>query len=243
MKIKILYLYYDLMNLYGESGNIRVLMRHLSDQGIEVYVDKKSICDDLNFDGYDFIYCGSGTESKQKVALSHLMKYREQFRKVVEGEKVILFTGNSFEMLGKSIISGSGNRYKCLNINDFETEQTTFNRITGDVVANFLEIKSPIVGFINKCSEVKGIKNSLFSILMGPGNNKNENLEGIRYKNMFGTHITGPILVKNPEFLKYIIKLICRDIKNFEYKELNYDNEDMAYRNTLKQLDKRMKIK
>lgn len=243
MKIKILYLYYDLMNLYGESGNIRVLMRHLNDQGIEVSIDKKSICDDLAFDDYDFIYCGSGTESKQKIALNHLMKYKDKFRKVVESEKVILFTGNSFEMLGRYIISGSGNKYECLNINAFEVQQTTFNRITGDVFAKFFKIESPVVGFINKCSEIKGIKNSLFSILIGPGNNKNESLEGFRYKNTFGTHITGPILVKNPEFLKYIIKLICMDMKNFDYKELNYYNEEMAYNNTLKQLDNRMKIK
>ena len=67
--MKILYLYHDLMNLYGESGNIRALERHLTDQGETVTVDRKTLGDELSFDGYDFLYMGAGTERSQKAAL------------------------------------------------------------------------------------------------------------------------------------------------------------------------------
>ena len=56
--MKILHLYYDLMNLYGEYGNVVVLAKHLEDQGEEVIVDKKTIGDQIDFTQYDFIYCG-----------------------------------------------------------------------------------------------------------------------------------------------------------------------------------------
>ena len=41
MECKLPYLYDDLMNLYGENGNIRVLTRHLQDQGFSVTVDRR----------------------------------------------------------------------------------------------------------------------------------------------------------------------------------------------------------
>lgn len=66
--MKILHLYYDLMNLYGEYGNVVVLVKHLEDQGEEVIVDKKTIGDQIDFTQYDFIYCGSGTEKIKRLS-------------------------------------------------------------------------------------------------------------------------------------------------------------------------------
>lgn len=241
MKIKILYLYYDLMNLYGESGNVRVLERHLKDQGLDVIVECKSLEDTIDFLQYDFIYCGSGTESKQKIALSHMNKYKEQFVKAVDEGKVVLFTGTAFEMLGKSIISGAGNKYEGIGIFNFISKQSSFKRTTGDVIASFNEIKSPIVGFINKCSEISDVKDPLFSLKLGVGNDNKSNKEGSRYKNLFATYITGPILVKNPDFLEYLICLICEKINGFKYKKLNYDYEAKAYQLTLSELNARIK--
>ena len=45
MTIRILHMYYDLMNLYGDYGNIKILEHHLKDVGIEVQVDRKTIGD------------------------------------------------------------------------------------------------------------------------------------------------------------------------------------------------------
>ena len=56
MEYKILHLYHDLMNLYGESGNVRALARHLSDQGFQVVVDRKSVGDEIDFSQYGFVY-------------------------------------------------------------------------------------------------------------------------------------------------------------------------------------------
>lgn len=63
MEITIGHLYYDLMNLYGEIGNIKVLTYHLKNQGIKVNIKNLSIDDDINFDELDLIYIGSGTNN------------------------------------------------------------------------------------------------------------------------------------------------------------------------------------
>ena len=67
--MKLLHLYYDLMNLYGEYGNVVVLKKHLEDQGFDVSVDKKTINEEINFEEYDFVYCGSGTEKNELFVL------------------------------------------------------------------------------------------------------------------------------------------------------------------------------
>ena len=47
--MKILHLYYDLMNLYGEYANVSALERYLRQQDIEAVTDKKSLYDDIDF--------------------------------------------------------------------------------------------------------------------------------------------------------------------------------------------------
>lgn len=240
MEVKILYLYYDLMNLYGENGNIRVLERHLREQGLEVTVEKKSVGDDIDFSQYAFIYAGSGTERNQKIALSHLCRYKEQIKAAAESGTVLLFTGNAFEMLGKSITAGNGVVYDGIGISDFTTVEHSDTRYTGDVIATFDPLDTPLVGFINKCSEIVDVPQTLFQVVMGFGNSANDKNEGWHYKNIFGTHLIGPILVKNPHFMTYIIKLIGSSIENFEYKPLPYPYEESAYQVTLSALQKRL---
>ncbi len=239
MEIRILHLYYDLMNLYGENGNIRALKKHLCDQGFDVKIDKLSLYDEIDFSNYDVFYSGSGTESNQKYALSHLRKYSDGIRELINAGKIFLFTGNSFEILGQKITVDNLDTYKGLGIFDFNVEEDLKNRITGDVIANFDEIDKPLVGYINKCSRIYEIDKPLFKLNLGPGNEKNCGYEGIRVDNFFGTHITGPILLKNPGFMKYFVNLICSSINSeFQYKPINYIYEEKAYNVTYSELSK-----
>ena len=76
MEITIGHLYYDLMNLYGEIGNIKVLTYHLKNQGIKVNIKNLSIDDNINFDELDLIYIGSGTNNNQLLVLNDILKYK-----------------------------------------------------------------------------------------------------------------------------------------------------------------------
>ena len=134
--MKILHLFYDLMNLYGEYGNISVLEAYLKEQGIALTVDRKSIDDEINFDEYDFIYCGSGTEKNQLIALDYLKAHVDGFRKYINDDfKYALFTGNSLELLGNKLIQTDGKEIEMLGIIDFDTVATP-DRITGDSIVH-----------------------------------------------------------------------------------------------------------
>ncbi len=236
MKITILHLYCDLLNLYGEIGNIKVLSKHLLDQGIEILVDNKTVGDNIDFSKYDFIYMGSGTEKNQIVALNDIIRYKNELKASIENNAVILATGNSYEIFGQYILDAQQNKNEALNIFNYYAKRDT-DRITSDIIycADFLEHK--IIGFINKMSRIYDIEHHLFNVEFGIGDNEQKDFEGIRYKNFFGTSVIGPILVRNPHLLTYLIKLLCTNKDSgFNYSEVNYKYEQKAYETTLHEL-------
>lgn len=233
MNIKILHIYDDLMNLYGEYANISVLERYLTDLGHSVTVDKLSLYEDRDISGYDFYYMGSGTETKQKLALSQLMKYRDALKAAADEGRVLLFTGNSFELLGASVTDGDDKVYDGLHLADFTTTEGK-RRIVGDALAQ--DGDELLVGFINKCSKTSGIETPLFTMKMGFGNEKDRSAEGFRMKNCFGTHLTGPILVKNPAMLRKIATLLVGEPSD----SVRYESMERAYRTTVEALKQRL---
>ncbi|MBE6793749.1 MAG: glutamine amidotransferase [Ruminococcaceae bacterium] len=211
MEIKILHLYSDFMNLYGEYGNVRLLTKSLEDKGCAVLTEHKTITDsEIDFENYDFIYCGAGTESKRTFALNHLKRFKDSLKSAFDSGKVMLFTGNSWEMLGKSIESAEGKTIDGLNLFDFTVKEQSSRRLTGDIKAKAEFLDNELIGFINKCSEVSGVDSPLFTLTMKPESFAFET-EGIHCKNFFGTQIVGPVLVKNPAFCNYIAELIIEN--------------------------------
>ena len=233
MKIKILHIFDDLMNLYGEYANVEVLKKYLTDLGYEVQSDTLHLYEERDISGYDFYYMGAGTERKQKLALSQLTKYRETLQKVCNEHKVLLFTGNSFELLGDRIIDADGKEYEGLHIGSFVSTQGK-KRITGDALAEFNG--SLLVGFINKCSRTTGVENPLFKLTMGYGNETDRGEEGFRKNRCFGTQMTGPLLVKNPVMLKAIAELLVGEIS----AEVPYEYMQRSYETTVNALKKRL---
>lgn len=230
--IRLLHLYPNLMNLYGDYANIAVLKSHLEDQELIVRIDNKDIGSNIDFSKYDFIYMGSGTESSRDIALTDLLRYKDDLKQCIENGKTILFTGNAMELLGNSIGNKQG-----LGIVDFDVETTT-SRYTGDVIMESKQL-GEIVGFINKSTLIKGGEDSkLFDYFFMDNNLKDNDYEGYRINNTYGTHIIGPVLVKNPKFMKTIIESILPE--DFEYKEIEYTFEEDSYLTTLAALKERM---
>ena len=136
--MKILHLYPDLMNLYGEYGNVLCIKKHLEDQGLKVSIKKAPLNSKFKFEDYDFIYCGSGLESNLKVALKDLMKHKESLQIAIKMNKFMLFTGNAMELLGEHIDNEQALDIAPINSN------TTSKRFTGDVVVYNKEFKEVV---------------------------------------------------------------------------------------------------
>ena len=156
---------------------------------------------------------------------------------------VVLFTGNAMELLGGSI-PGEDGRLPALGFAGFLTEGED-RRDPGDVIAHTALWDSPVVGFMNKCSRTfmadDGDDTPLFDRLsLGMGNQREKGPEGYVKGNVFATHLTGPVLVKNPDFVDFLIRRLY-EVKGWELPEalpvLPYERE--AYEVTLKELTAR----
>ncbi len=245
MELKILHLYYDLLNLYGEYGNISILANRLKDQEIKVIVDKKTVGDSYNLNDYDFIYCGSGTERNLFVALEDLKKHREELIDYIFSNKYGLFTGTSVEMLGKRLYKvddGLENdlaetldifNYKCERLNE---------RKTGDIIYSSKIFTNKVVGFINNQCNLHSEEEPLFTVGFGISNNPNEKAEGSCKNNFFATYVIGPLFVRNPEVLNYFVNgIIKQKDSSFNLKTIKYENEEAGYELVLKELSSQIK--
>ncbi len=236
MRINILHLYYDLMNLYGGYANVLLLSKHLRDQGFEVNVDKKTLGEVINFNNYDFIFIGEGTERNRDLILRDLVRYKDDLVKFIDENKLLLMTGITYEILGKAIDND-----EALGLFDFRTISTK-NRITSDVILTCDFLSKKTVGFINTSSKVTDNKHPLFKIVKISGESE-EKIdfvnEGFHYKNVFGTFITGPILVRNPHILKYFVDVLGKQkMSDFKYKEISYKDEEDSYNLAISELEK-----
>ena len=229
MNIRIAHLYYDLMNLYGENGNAIALVQFLKNQDINVTYDKLSIDDKIDFNAYDVFIIGSGTESNIIRCLQNLRMYKDDIKEAIESDKFFLCTGNSFEMFGKTIVDITGNLFSGLNIFDFTSVQT-IDRLVEEVLFKCSLINKNIIGFQNQGSKVEDYEFNLFEVIRGIGCHKDSKSEGIHYKNFFGSYVIGPLLVRNPEFLKYFgTQIIKSKDDNYEFKNFHLGLDEKAY--------------
>ena len=224
MTINIMHLYYDLLNLYGESGNIKILKKYFEKQNIKVNIHFVTIGDNINLKNIDIIYIGNGTENNQLLALSHLKKYKKEIKEYIENNKILISTGNSIEMFGSKI-----DKTEALNIFDYTTINDNF-RVVDEVLLESVLLKDKIIGFQNQEKTLKINDNHLFKVIKGTGDYPKSNYEGYKYKNFYGTHLIGPLLVRNPKLLEYICNnLIKEKNKNFKIKKGNENFENKAY--------------
>lgn len=227
--IKIAHLYYDLLNLYGENGNIRFLKRVLNDQGLDVKISKFSIGDKIDFEAFDFYYIGCGSDESLLIALEDIKKYKDDIKKCIDDNKFFLATGNSIELFGTVIFGedydnpGALIPYEGLGIFDYHSPIEK-ERIVGEQYYETNLIPEKIVGFQNRSHSLEGCNDNLFNVISGCGySSTNSSHEGVHKNNFYGTYLFGPLLVRNPYFTDYLVQELCKQNK-IKYKKPDYEN-------------------
>ncbi len=228
--INVLHLYYDLLNLYGENANTRCIKHSLLLNNIKVNIDLKSLNDNVDINKYDLIYISMGSEDNLLLALNDIKKYKKDLKKYIENNKFLLLTGNSMDLFGKYIETDE-KKIEALDIFDYTTKfinSSTFDnastdRIVGQIYADTNLIKEKIIGFQNRCDLNYNIKTPLFELEEKYSNDLTNKEEGFNYKNVYATHIIGPLLIRNPYFTDYLLKKLCKT-KNIDYKVSDKDS-------------------
>jgi len=209
MKIEILYP--EICNLYGDSANAMYLEKSLPKAKFynTNINDKPKFIDKSN--GIDMVYIGCTTEDFQKLMVEKLSPYKEKIEEYIENDKIILATGNSFEVFGKYIEDENG-KTECLGIFDFYSKLDLNHRHNSLFIGEYKNSK--IVGFKSQFSHsyIGDEKYEFIKVDRGVGLNKELSFEGIKKNNFYGTYLLGPILPMNPFFTKYLFKLLGTEI-------------------------------
>ena len=208
MELKLIHFYPDLMSLYGSYANVAVLKRRLEQMGNTVTVETVAPGQSCEITSADFLFMGAGTERAQKAALADFIRYEGAVKAAAEAGVSMLFAGTSMELLGKTITDDAGKEYAALGLAEFTTVQSK-KRFVEDVYGITDLYPEAVVGFVNKSSTISGVETPLLTaVQLGYGNEGLKTPEGFRYKHVIGSHLTGPILVKNPRLLDKVISAI-----------------------------------
>ena len=237
--LKILYLYPDMLELYGDYGNIQVLKYRIESRGYQAIIDRYSIGDDApNFNDYDIVFAGGGADNEQSILAEDLVKYKENIQEAVQNGVFFLLICGAYQLFGKYYKGVDGNIIPGLEVFDYYTvaNPDRKKRCIGNIVidANLNDLKTKVIGFENHGGQTFDISNSFGKVLFGNGNKFGDSEEGFFENNVIATYLHGPLLSKNPELCDYIIKY-CLDRKyneNVSLKPLN-DKFESLCRNQL----------
>ena len=210
MELRICHLYPDVLNLYGDRGNIACFRRRLEWRGIECSVTELPLGVQDSLAGYDLFFIGGGQDFEQTVLLSDINAGRgESIRSAARDGMPFLCICGGYQLLGTGYRTADGQMCEYTGIIDLYTEGSP-DRMIG----NFAYRLGPesggsvVVGFENHGGRTHlgpGVR-PLGTVLRGSGNNGTDGTEGVRWENIFGTYSHGPVLPKNPGFCDFILR-------------------------------------
>ena len=198
-ELRIAHLYGNLMNTYGDNGNI-IMLKYVAEKlGAHVTVDIVSLKDRFDPDAYDIAFFGGGQDYEQTIVSEDLPDKKEDIERFIDEDGVVLAICGGFQLLGQYYIEASGKRIEGLAIMGHYTLNQENNRYIGDIKIHNEEFNETYYGFENHQGRtiLAEDEKPLGKVIYGNGNNKEDGGEGVQYKNVFGSYFHGPILSRN----------------------------------------------
>ena len=208
MELKICHLYPDVLNLYGDRGNILCMEKRLQWRGIDVSTTGVAIGQSLKASDFDLFFIGGGQDFEQEALLHDLAGAKTaEIKALVEDEKPLLAICGGYQMLGGYYKTWDGVQIDFTGVLDMYTVGGK-DRLTGNYLFTCDDLPGRnIVGFENHSGKtyLEGDVRPMGKVLEGFGNNGEDGTEGARYKNVFATYAHGCLLPKNPALCDSIL--------------------------------------
>lgn len=229
MKITIGHLFPDLLNLYGDRGNIAALCMRMNLRGIETEVKTYDINDGINFADLDIVFIGGGSDREQLLVCKRLLKIKSDISQYVENNGTLIAVCGGYQLLGH-YYQLENEKIEGLDILDICTVQKS-PRLIGNIILESDYISSTVVGFENHGGRTyTGSHTPLGKVLFGHGNDGESGFEGVVYKNVIATYLHGPLLPKNPVLTDRIIKnAVLKKDSQFMLSDIDSTLENTAH--------------
>ncbi len=216
--LNICHLYPDLLNTYGDRGNILALQRRAQWHGISTEVTNLTIGDAFDASKFDIIFLGGGQDYEQEIIQTDVLNEKAgEIKSAIKGNKVFLCICGGYQLMGKYYKTWDGKEIEFLGALDLWTVGGK-ERMIGNIVFEselIREAGNPlrIVGFENHSGRTylgEGIK-PLGRVLTGNGNNGADGYEGAVYNNVFCSYSHGSLLPKNPMLTDHLLSLALKE--------------------------------
>lgn len=232
-KIQIVHLYPDLLNLYGDKGNIECMRKRLLWRGIDAEVIRCTN-QDSSFDltRADIIFVGGGSDRDQEIVCHKLLEKKDELKNYVETDGVLVAVCGGYQLLGEYYQTPTA-KIEGLHLLDIHTDAGE-NRLIGNIILESAFFEQKITGFENHAGRTSiGNHQPLGKVIFGHGNNGETGYEGVVYKNVFGTYLHGPLFPKNPQLCDHILSCALKrkypDFKGLAPLDDSLENQANEY--------------
>ncbi|MEG6615432.1 glutamine amidotransferase [Peptococcaceae bacterium 1198_IL3148] len=211
--LSVCHLYPDLLNLYGDRGNVIAFLQRCRWRNIPVRLVEINLGDPLDFSDIDFLFLGGGSDREQNIMAADLVTRKGPLGQAIEDGLVVLAICGGYQLLGQYYQMTDGSKIPGLGLLDYYTVASE-QRLIGDVAIE-MELdgeKVKATGFENHGGQTylgAGVA-PLGKVISGYGNNGKDGFEGVRYKNVFCSYMHGPMLPKNSKLTDYLITLALK---------------------------------
>jgi CobQ-like glutamine amidotransferase family enzyme len=215
MRFTVGWLYPDLMNIYGDRGNILTLVKRAEWRDFDARVVELGRGSHKEMEDVDVFFFGGGQDREQALVYEDLLEFKQLplQRAVAAGAQVLAVCGG-YQLLGHYYQTAQGDRFPGIGLIDVRTEAGK-KRFIGDVVVETQIadlIPNTLVGFENHSGRTfLGEKaRQLGKVRLGHGNNGSDGGEGCLQGGVVGTYLHGSLLPKNPHLADYLIRNALR---------------------------------
>lgn len=211
--LNIAHLYGNLMNTYGDNGNI-LMMKYVAEKlGARVTVDIVSMGDDFDPDHYNMVFFGGGQDYEQSIVAKDLPSKKEAINTYIQNDGVVLAICGGFQLLGQYYVQANGVRIDGIGVMGHYTLNQENNRFIGDIKIHNEEFDETYYGFENHQGRtfLSEDEKPLGICVYGNGNNKEDGTEGVYYRNVFGSYFHGPILSRNANLAYRLVTTALRN--------------------------------
>lgn len=206
------HLYGNLLNTYGDNGNLLLLNYYAKKLGISIETEIISVYQDFDEEKYDFVFFGGGQDYEQKIVSNDIKDKKDALTRYIENDGVMLAICGGFQLLGQYYIGANGEKIEGISALPHYTLSQDNHRFIGDIEIYNEEFNETYYGFENHNGMTflgEGEK-PLGTVIKGYGNNGQDKTEGVIYKNVIGSYFHGPLLAKNKQLALRLINMAMK---------------------------------
>lgn len=240
--MKVLHMYPDVLDLYGDRGNIATLKYRSEIRGIEFLLDTCSVGENKTLSDYDLVFMGGGADREQQIVYRDLIDRKNEIKAAIAGGTQFLLICGAYQLFGSYYIDANGERIEGVGIGDFYTVSEGSKRCIGNILIEaILDGETvEIVGFENHGGRTRNVSKAFGRVVRGHGNDDTarpdlpdpQRWEGYFCDGVIGTYLHGPLLPKNPKLADYLIKkAISRHLEEEEARRLTLPVLDDEWEN------------